>query len=244
MIPGEEGAAGHKIGPLAAGGTMFKDLVGPGLLFLPSGVKNAGLAAAVAISASVGAASTFCLLLVLDSAAILRRAGVPVASLGDVGATAYSRAGRLAAEASIAASQLGFCTAYCVFVAENVQAVAFEAHGGRAVGEDDAAALGLAPCELPGPLGRRGLVYYVILAVVPLLVPLTWVRHIKRFNATNAIANFLVCATVVYMFASFFRQLAGGRGAPRSELRAAAFPGALVYFGTAMYAFEGGEFAE
>jgi len=172
---------------------LFQALVGPGLLFLPAGVKNAGLGSAIILSALVGLLSTYSMLLVADTVKTLRRQGIPADGFGDIGEACYGQKGRFAVEAAIGLSQLGFCTAYLVFIAENTQAILFEINGG-AVGEGGAA--GTFACSLPPVLANSDLVYYIILAVVPLLVPLTWVRQMRYFAVTNLIANVLILLSV------------------------------------------------
>ncbi|CAK0840627.1 unnamed protein product [Prorocentrum cordatum] len=251
----------HAIGAGQAGLALFKAIVGPGILFLPAGVKNAGLASAWCISAVVGLVSTWCMLLVLDTARHLRCRGQVVADFGDIGAAAFGPPGRLAVASAIVVAQMGFCTAYCVFVAENVQSVisratgGFELHGGTVgrAGHGEA-------CDLAWPFSDWRLVYLIILVLVPLIIPgeaswdylwvavcaqatalptipLTWVRQIRFFTLTNLLASVLVLASAAYMLTSFCVQLAAAGVA--EGVQWFALPGTCVYFGTAAYAFEG-----
>ncbi len=41
-------------------------------------------------------------------------------------------------------------------------------------------------------LAKEQLVYYIILILFPLLIPVTWLRQLKYFAVSNAIASFLV----------------------------------------------------
>jgi len=229
----------HAIGEWQATLALFKCIVGPGILFLPAGVKNAGLLAAISISAIGGAAATWCMLLVLDTARCLRRQGKVVNSFGDVADFAFGPFGRFAVDAAIAISQLGVCTAYCVFVAENLQAIIFEVSGGipRSAGEDINASQQL--CKLPEIFADERLVYYIIAAVMPTIAPFTWIRQIRYLACTNAVATTLVVLSLVYMFWSFAAQLAERNFIPAASVKMFETRGALVYFGTAMYAFEG-----
>ncbi|CAJ1413919.1 unnamed protein product, partial [Effrenium voratum] len=68
LIPPE---SRHAVSTFQAGVTVFKAVVGPGTLFLPSAVKNAGLVTALCVSLGAGVVSTWCMLLVLESADIL-----------------------------------------------------------------------------------------------------------------------------------------------------------------------------
>ena len=53
-------AAKHSLSVYEAAFVLFKALVGPGLLFLPSGLKNAGVISACCVSILTGVVSTYC----------------------------------------------------------------------------------------------------------------------------------------------------------------------------------------
>mmetsp|Transcript_87298 Transcript_87298/g.167906 ORF Transcript_87298/g.167906 Transcript_87298/m.167906 type:complete len:527 (-) Transcript_87298:80-1660(-) len=229
----------HAICPWQAALALFKCIVGPGVLFLPAGVKNAGLLAAISVSVVCGIAATWCMLLMLDTTRYLRRQGKVVTCVGDVAEIACGRFGRFAVDAAIVISQLGFCTAYCVFVAENLQAIIFEVSGGMphpaGVVSDGSQQL----CKLPGIFADKRLVYYIIAAVMPTIAPFTWIRQIRYFACTNAVATTLVVLTLIYMLCSFTSQLAERNFTAAPSVKMFELRGTLVYFGTAMYAFEG-----
>jgi len=222
----------HMIGDMQASVAVFKAVVGPGILFLPSGVKSAGLASALFLTAVVGFISAWCMLLLLESARELRARGIKVSSLGDLGFAAFGQAGKVAVETAVVMAQLGFCTAYCVFIAENLQAAIYEAYDGFPAPPGSGE-----PCSLPPSLSGERLVYFIILFTILPLTPLTWIRHLKYFATSNIIASLLVMSTLLYMLIAFVCALAE-RG-PASEIRVFNLGGSLVYFGTAMYAFEG-----
>ena len=98
-------------------------------------MKNAGLLSAVCVSAVAGLLSTWCLLLVLDTAQTLRRHGHTVRAMSDIGRCLFGASGKAVVDTCVVLSQLGFCVAYCVFVAENVQAMLFEVQGGMVAPE-------------------------------------------------------------------------------------------------------------
>ena len=95
---------------------LFKSLAGPGLLFLPSGVKNAGLVSAPVVTAIIGAIATWSMLLALETAKVLRSQGHAIHNIGDIGFVAYGRGGRVVVNSAIVLSQLGFVVAYLVFI--------------------------------------------------------------------------------------------------------------------------------
>ncbi|CAJ1332045.1 unnamed protein product [Effrenium voratum] len=140
--------------------------------------------------------------------------------------------GQLVVDIAVVVSQLGFCTAYCVFVAENVQAIVFEAVGGM-VGSDEKR-----KCSLSGFLASDMLVYYIILMCIPLLIPVTWLRQLKYFAVTNTLASLLVVVSVLFMLIALVKRYVEV-GPEGGELELYNLHGTLVYVGVAMYAFEG-----
>lgn len=225
----------HAIGALEASAALFKAIVGPGTLFLPAGVRNAGLLSSLTITLMTGVLATWCMSLVLEATRALRKRGVMVLDFGDLGQAAFGKYGKWAVEVAVGASQMGFCTAYCVFVAENLQAVLFEAYGGTvgdAAPEDKS-------CSLPPLFAGKMLVYRIIAMVIPLLIPVTWVRQLRYFSASNMIANLLVLTSLLYVFVAFGFRFGAGEAADVTTLRWFRPAETLVYFGTASYAFEG-----
>lgn len=222
----------HAIDASQAGVALFKAIVGPGILFLPSAVKNAGLISAACVGAIVGSISAWSMLRLLDCSEKLRKCGYTISSVGDVGQAAFGTCGRLAVESTVVISQLGFCTAYCVFVAENVQSIVFELHGGMPGVEGEGQ-----PCALPGFLSDRKLLYYIILIVILPLTPLTWVRQLRYFAISNIIASLLVILSVAFLMITFAWEL--HQHGVAQNLNFSQTSGTMVFIGTAMYAWEG-----
>lgn len=221
----------HPISSTQAFLALFKAVVGPSILYLPAAIKNAGLATAVPITFLTGLASTIAVCLLLQTASELRRQGHSIVGIGDIGAAAFGKIGRTAVSSAVVLAQLGFCTGYCVFVGENVQAVIFEAYGGSAGARGDGA-----PCDLPSFLSSERLVYWIIIVAMPLLIPLTWIRNLRSLSMSNFIASILLTASVLFMFVILSLHVFS-YGAKEVELAVAR--GTLTYVGTAMFAFEG-----
>lgn len=221
----------HPINAAQAGLTMFKAVVGPSILYLPAAIMNAGLASAVPITLVTGAVSTKAVCLLLDAASELRRQGHAVTGIGDVGEVAFGRTGRIAVNVSVVLVQLGYCTGYCVFVGENVQAIIFEAYGGKVGEHGDGAA-----CALPAVLADDHLVYWIICVLMPMLIPLTWIRQLRSLSLSNLVASILIAVSVAFMLGLFGAQLLSHGP---EEIHAYSPEGTLTYIGTAMYAFEG-----
>jgi len=212
----------HLAGTFKTATTMFKTLVGPGLLFMPAGMKNAGLATAVPMTLGVGFLAVYCVVLLLRTAIQLREEGHRISGFGDIGYALFGNKGKLVVNASICICQMGFCTAYCVFIAENLQIAMFEIVGCSSVS---------------GLWAQEKLVYWIILVVIPLQIPLTWIRQLKYFALTNFLANVIILSTVLYMFICFFAKIDSESS---GKVKAADPTGSLIYLGTAMYSFEGG----
>lgn len=223
----------HTVSTFQAGVALFKAVVGPGVLFLPSAVKNAGLVSALGVSLVCGVLAIWCLLLVLDTAQVLRRNGYTIKTMSDIGLAVYGVYGQVMVDVCVVISQLGFCIAYCVFVAENVQAFLFELAGGMVGAADNPAT-----CNLTGFLADEKLVYYIILILIPFLIPVTWLRQIKYFAVSNTIASTLVVVSLAYMLVLLGHRYATAKS-PGEGLLLYNLHGTLVYLGTAMYAFEG-----
>ena len=96
VTPTAEADSHATLSALGAGITLFKALVGPGLLFLPAGFKNAGLLSAVLTSGLVGAIATYTMALLLDTHHILVARGLPILTIGDVAMHTSGRLGRIA----------------------------------------------------------------------------------------------------------------------------------------------------
>ena len=91
--------------------------------------------------------------------------------------------------------------------------------------------------SVSGLWAQEKLVYWIILVVIPLQIPLTWIRQLKYFALTNFLANVIILSTVLYMFICFFAKIDSESS---GKVKAADFTGSMIYLGTAMYSFEGG----
>ena len=84
---------------------------------------------------------------------------------------------------------------------------------------------------------KDALVYYVILVLIPVIIPVTWLRQIKYFAVTNTIASGLVMLSILFMLVILTMRLAHAGPAP--HLTMCDWHETLIYTGTALYAFEG-----
>lgn len=122
---------------------------------------------------------------------------------------------RLAILASIAVSQMGFVSAYTVFVAENLRAFVI------AVSESN--------LNLPTLL--------FIIIQIPILTPLALYRNLTKLSLTALIADAFILIGIVYLFGQEISVLMHNGIAKDVELfNRDSYP---LFIGTAVFAFEG-----
>eukprot|EP01135_Chromosphaera_perkinsii_P004986 Nk52_evm30s307 gene=Nk52_evmTU30s307 len=195
---------------------IFKSFVGTGVLFIPRGFYNAGWLAASISVLVIGLICTFSIRNLLKTKEVLVKQGYRVGSFGEVALYASGPGAKTLVEVCVLASQLGFCCAYNVFIAKNLSefSLRFVGEGGSAVPE-----------------------WLIMVLCVPFLTPLTWVRQLKYFAITNLIADAIIIFTIVAIFVVDFVTLSEHGPAP--EVAAFNPSNFLMFFGTAVYAFEG-----
>jgi len=201
---------------LALVASILKAFIGSGVLFLPKAFSNGGWLFSTLAFCALAALTNVCI-----SKLIAARAALP-------GGTTYSDMGRRVAGAwggravdlALVLSQGGFCCVYISFIARNALQLA----------NARACALG------------AGTLWAFVLAELPLLAPLTWVRRIASFGPTNAAGNALILGGLAAILAWCAAGMArappagGGLGALALVGDAAHWP---ITLGTAVYAFEG-----
>mmetsp|Transcript_15127 Transcript_15127/g.26361 ORF Transcript_15127/g.26361 Transcript_15127/m.26361 type:complete len:706 (+) Transcript_15127:351-2468(+) len=192
--------------------TLIKCFVATGVLFLPNAFKSAGLVAGVITMLIIGAMSLYGILLLIATRerveegshgqptpstpllsseanaavtdALFPRRPVSIGTYAHLGGAILGRPGKRLVETSIMFSQIGFCCVYVSF-SGNTLAQAAEAWASESRPGDTAPAL---PLEA-----------YMAL-VVPIIIPLTLIRHLKHFAIPNLIANIFVAISLTYIF--------------------------------------------
>jgi proton-coupled amino acid transporter len=191
---------------------LVKAFVGTGVLFLPKAFSNGGLVFSIVSMIIIGYLTKHCMILLVEAS---RAFGGK--SFGDLGHLIYGEWFKHLVLASIAISQMGFCCAYFIFVAQNLRDLLLIASGCAGWAQ-----------ALPD--------WIFILVQLLLYVPLAWVRKIKNFGITSLIADVFILAGLGYIFCYDLFQI-GSYGAyevPWVNLQS--FP---LFIGTAMFAFEG-----
>mmetsp|Transcript_2678 Transcript_2678/g.3047 ORF Transcript_2678/g.3047 Transcript_2678/m.3047 type:complete len:453 (+) Transcript_2678:88-1446(+) len=103
--------------PLTAFFTIVNGLVGGGLLALPAGFKYAGISAATISMIIIGAASTYTLIGLVKVKNMFPKGSVM--RYEEAGRKLFGERGRSFTSCTIIASQMGFASAYIVFITDN-----------------------------------------------------------------------------------------------------------------------------
>lgn len=101
-------------------------------------------------------------------------------SFGDIGGTLYGPWMRYAILTSITVSQVGFVSAYIIFVSENLQAFV----------------MAITKCAT-----TLGIQYFILLQMIVFL-PLALVRNLAKLSTTALIADAFILAGLIYIFGS------------------------------------------
>ncbi|KAG8061503.1 hypothetical protein GUJ93_ZPchr0003g16893 [Zizania palustris] len=203
-------------------GNIVVSIVGTGVLGLPYAFRTAGWLAGALGVAGAGAATFYCMLLLLESRDKLREQEVEEQhdgnyTYGDLGEKCFGRIGRYFTEVTIILSQTGGSVAYLVFIGQNVCSVF--PNGGEG-----------------GPVSPAAVVLAVLL---PAEAALTFIRSLSSLAPCSILADactVLAVATVV----KEDLQLLAARGRPFDGRSAfAGLWGVPFACGVALFCFEG-----
>lgn len=201
---------------------LLKGNIGTGILAMPSAVKNAGLWVGSVGVLAIGGIAVHCMHMLLKCSHILRKrtnaSSLDYASIlelaletGPEKLRRWSKVGRMIVNIFLVMTQMGFCCVYLVFIAKNVKQVIDNFH----------------PDSLPEFV-------YIVLTTV-LIIPYTFVKDLKKLAPFSTFANVLNFVGLAIIFQDLFQEL------PDVSERPAYKPicDLPLYFGTAIYAFEG-----
>ncbi|KAI9217374.1 transmembrane amino acid transporter protein-domain-containing protein [Blastocladiella britannica] len=191
---------------------LIKSFIGTGVLFLPSAFRDGGLAFSFTFLIFISYLSVRGMLLLAKVNRI-----VP-GSFGDIAAALYGEPARYLVLSSISISQLGFCTAYMVFIAQNVMGFVKQIYG-----DDAASGVGVGT---------------LIALQAALYTPLALVRKIKSFAVLSLIGDAFILGGLVVISAAAFGIIheRGGVAEDIVQFNKETF---ALYIGTAVYTFEG-----
>uniref|UniRef100_A0A224XBM7 Putative amino acid transporter n=1 Tax=Panstrongylus lignarius TaxID=156445 RepID=A0A224XBM7_9HEMI len=200
---------------------LLKGNIGTGILAMPDAFMNAGLVLGTVGTLFMGLVCTHCMhVLVKCAHELCRRLQVPSLSFAQVTEQAfmtgparlqrYSKHTRVLVNIFLVITQLGFCCAYFVFVAGNLQQV-YEQY-----------------------FAKIPRLWYFLVLLLPMIL-LNWLRNLKYLTPASLVAAIL---TITGLGITFFYIL---HGLPRTNTvkMFSSWHKLPLFFGTAMYAFEG-----
>ncbi|EED84296.1 predicted protein [Postia placenta Mad-698-R] len=135
-------------------------------------------------------------------------------SFGDIGGTLYGPWMRYAILGSITISQVGFVSAYIIFVSENLQAFV----------------LAVTNCAT-----QLGIQYFILLQMF-IFVPLALIRNLAKLSTTALVADAFILTGLIYIFGSEAGIMAKQGHAHVELFNARDWP---LLIGTAVFSFEG-----
>ncbi|KZT29829.1 hypothetical protein NEOLEDRAFT_1084677 [Neolentinus lepideus HHB14362 ss-1] len=187
---------------------LLKSFVGTGVLFLGKAFFNGGILFSAFTLSFIALISLYSFLLLVKTKFI-----VP-GSFGDIGGELYGPWFRYMILTSIVVSQLGFVSAYTIFVSENLQAFV----------------LGITHCA------KLISIPYFILMQLVIFLPMVLIRNLAKLSTAALVADAFIVAGLIYIFGSEIGIIAD-RGIAKVELfNPKDFP---LLIGTAVFSFEG-----
>lgn len=201
---------------------IMKGNVGTGILAMPSAFKNSGLVTGSIGVPLMGVVAIHCMHMLVQCQEVLcQRLGVPfldyeeVAEKSFAGGPAWSRGWSRAMKRMtmifLYITQLGFGCVYSLFAAESLSEV------------------------VRGTTGKQISTQWLLFILLPFMIMLNMVRSLKNLSYCSTIANILQLSGLAFVFFSLVQDL------PHvSSVKATTSLSTLpLFFGTAIYAFEG-----
>ncbi|XP_007473970.1 proton-coupled amino acid transporter 1 [Monodelphis domestica] len=216
---------------------LLKGNIGTGLLGLPLAVKNAGILLGPLSLIVMGIVATHCMgILVKCAHHFCRRLHKPFLDYGDTvmyGLEAspsswlrtHSLWGRRIVSFFLVVTQLGFCSVYFVFMADNFKQVVEAANGTTNNCHNN-------ETVLPIPTMDSRL---YMLTFLPFVVLLVFIRNLKALTLISVLANITMLASLIMIY----QHIVQGIPDPRNLPLAANWKTYPLFFGTAIFAFEG-----
>ncbi|KAI7800349.1 neutral amino acid uniporter 4 [Triplophysa rosa] len=231
---------------------LLKGNIGTGLLSLPLAVKNAGIVLGPVSLVMMGVVCVHCMhVLVNCSHQLSGRLKRPPLGYSDTVAVSMEMSsfqclrkgahfGRQLVNFFLVLTQLGFCSVYFVFLAENIKQVMEGASLNTSMEPvvlfSNTSEEGVVSPDPPSVAMTTGLdlrLYMVFL--LPFIIVLTFIRDLRNMAALSAIANLCMAVSLILIFTYILNDLSDPRQLPfASTWRKYPF-----FFGTAIFAFEG-----
>jgi proton-coupled amino acid transporter len=195
--------------PFGAAMLLLKSFVGTGVLFLPRAYLNGGMTFSNAVLLIIAALSYYCFILLVNVRLKFH------ASFGDMGGKIFGPYFRNMINFSLVLSQIGFSSAYIVFVAENLRSFI----------------LAVSRCKTDIDIG------WVILMQMIIFLPLSLYRNINHIQKMALIADLFILLGLVYVYFTDVKVIVENHGiADIHHFNPTSWP---LLIGTAIFTFEG-----
>ncbi|KAF2842789.1 hypothetical protein M501DRAFT_984976 [Patellaria atrata CBS 101060] len=188
---------------------LLKSFVGTGVLFLPRAFLNGGMLFSVLVLLFVSLLSYYCFILLVSTRLKHER------SFGDLGQLLYGNWMRHLINFSLVISQMGFTSAYIVFVSENLQAFILAVTDCRTLIE----------------------IKYLILMQMVIFLPVSLFRNITRIKTMALVADGFIVLGLLYLYYYDIFTLSINHGI--ADIAAFNSQSWTLFIGTAIFTFEG-----
>ncbi|KAF2221807.1 transmembrane amino acid transporter protein-domain-containing protein [Elsinoe ampelina] len=187
---------------------LLKSFVGTGVLFLPRAFLNGGMLFSTLVLLFISGLSFWCFILLVKTRLKVH------ASFGDMGGRIYGPYFKNLINFSLVLSQIGFASAYIVFVSENLQAFI----------------LAVSNCKTYIDIK------YMILMQMIVFLPLSLYRNINNIQKLALIADLFIALGLIYLYYYGIRTISEQGVADIVPFNAKSW---TLFIGTAIFTFEG-----
>ncbi|KAB0386976.1 hypothetical protein FD755_001932, partial [Muntiacus reevesi] len=216
---------------------LLKCNIGTGLLGLPLAMKNAGLLVGPFSLLAIGILTVHCMVILLNCAQHLsQRLQKTFVNYGE--AMMYSLKtcpnawlrthsvwGRYTVSFLLIITQLGFCSVYFMFMADNLQQMVEEVHVTSKTCE---------PRKILVLTPNVDIRFYM-LTILPFLILLVFIQNLRVLSIFSTLANITTLGSMALIFQYIMQEIPDPRNLPLM----ASWKTFLLFFGTAIFTFEG-----
>jgi proton-coupled amino acid transporter len=195
--------------PFGAAMLLLKSFVGTGVLFLPRAYLNGGMMFSNLVLLGIASISYYCFILLVATRLKVK------ASFGDMGGKIYGKGFRNLINFSLVISQIGFASAYIVFVGENLQAFI----------------LAVTKCRTEIDIK------WIILMQMLVFLPLSLYRNINNIQKLALAADLFILLGLVYLYFYDIKTIVEQGGI--ADIKNFNPSDWTLFIGTAIFTFEG-----